>query len=134
VINIAGSFIINFEKLTILLKEELKEGEVRSKIRIIGEEINFDNEKIVIYISSYHPERPPDSLNREEYLFDCNFNGSIEECEEFLISLGNGVASHSGEALFEYGVVNEKGQNIDLEYKILFPGKKKTLIYDHRIA
>ncbi len=100
-LSITGTITIDFKSLVKLLKPILPtSGVFKDKIRIFGEEINYNSEKMGLYIYS---------LNPNDFQFEGNFFQSCRDGINFLDEFSLVLKNHKFSFVFDYCIANEAG-------------------------
>ena len=108
-IAISGTITADLDDLFFCIKalSLIEDNLVSIKHRIFGEEINYEDDKISIYVNLYKNGVE----KRNDYLFDCNFSETENDVESFLLELSNLLENKNAIYSFEY---TKSGQGIEI--------------------
>ena len=114
----ATFYSIAFDSLIHILEQLLDKDKLRPRYRIIGEEINYEDDLFEIYI--YSLESPKKEKGIDDYLFDTEYKGSLKDAEAFIQKLINELLAANIKYQFEYNeAIDEEG--VGEEYVLEHP-------------
>jgi hypothetical protein len=103
-----------FEVVTRILERWIAPGQLRTKIRMSGEEIEYDGERLNFYC---HTAAGPQG-GTPSYLLEGEARASLDETKEMLQRLLEICREMGVTATFEYVEVSEDGEELSEEFYI----------------
>lgn len=125
---IVGTFFnTTSQKLLEIFEGLLVKEKLRFKVRISGEEINYEDDLLEIYIYSLgHQQNVNLNQGFDNYQFETEYKGSLNESEKFLNKLISIFLKEDIKYQFEYSEAidgEEVGEEFELEHPGLQPDK-----------
>ena len=116
---ISGTFFkINYLKLLEIIEKGIEtKQKIKSRYRIIGEEINYEDNLHEIYIFSLNSKNKGNKV--DDYNIDAEYKGSIEDATIFLEKLATLFQAESIKYEFEYNEIVDDVEGE--EYQLYHP-------------